>query len=92
MHILDLPPELLQLTIDVAVLHTDLQCALRFQETCRTLPQNSGQTPSLTHHRRLQRNRKEVNIPLTEGRASPDATVRVYDTGSYSLEDAPWEC
>ena len=36
MLILKLPVELLQLTIDLAVRHTDLQHALRLRETCRT--------------------------------------------------------
>lgn len=55
MLILKLPVELLQLTIDLAVRHTDLQHALRLRETCRTyalsrLPSDAN----LTEHRSIR--------------------------------------
>jgi hypothetical protein len=54
MSILELPIELLQFTIDIAVQHTDLHRAIRFRETCRTLPQDSRRTSNLTYHRQVQ--------------------------------------
>jgi hypothetical protein len=54
MFLLNLPVELLQLIIDLAVEHTDLQRAVRFRETCRMLFQDSSRTPNLTDHRPIR--------------------------------------